>query len=338
MLFSPLRIRSLTLKNRVALAPMCQYSARDGVPQPWHLVHLGARAAGGAGVVMTEATAVSPEGRITPGCTGIWNDDQQKAWAPIARFIHDQGAVPAMQLAHAGRKVHIPYDAAVVGPSAMPFSDEYPTPYELTSAEINTLIQKFGCAATRAHAAGFQVLELHMAHGFLLHSFLSPLSNHRSDIYGGSLENRMRFPLAVVDEVRRRLPPDFPLWVRISATDWVDGGWDLEQSVQFCKALKERGVDLIDVSSGGSAPDAVVPMAPNYQVAFSSRIRSEAGIMTGAVGLITEAHQADAILREGSADIVLLGRELLRNPFWPLHAARELGVDMPWPPQYQSAR
>jgi len=350
-LFTPLKLRDVELRNRIFLSPMCQYSAVDGVSTDWHLVHLGSRAVGGVGLVIAEKTAVVPEGRITPGCTGIWNDAQVRAFAPIARFVSAQGAAPGIQLGHAGRKASCapPWDGGnpltaaegawrTVAPSAVPFAPGHPEPHALTPDEIETLVARYGEAARRAAAAGFQVVEIHAAHGYLLHQFLSPLSNRRDDPFGGSLENRMRFPLAVARAVRRAFPSSLPVFVRISATDWVDGGWDLAQSIAFARCLKEAGIDLVDCSSGGAAPDAKVPVAPGYQVPFAAAIRREAGIATGAVGLITEPEQAERIVAGGEADAVLLARELLRDPYWPLHAARALGVDVPWPRQYLRAK
>lgn len=351
MLFSPLPLREVTLRNRIAVSPMCQYSARDGVPNDWHLVHLGARAVGGAGLVIAEASAVDAEGRISPGDTGLWNDQQAEAWARIAGFVAEQGAVPGIQIAHAGRKASTdaPWRGGkpvapgaggwqTVAPSPRPFADGYPVPRELTIDEIERVIGAFRDAARRAEQAGFELVEIHMAHGYLIHQFLSPLSNERSDDYGGSLENRMRFALAVARAVRDAFPVERPVFARISATDWVEGGWDLEQSIELARALAENGVDLVDCSSGGTAPDAKVPLGPGYQVPFAAAIRERAGIATGAVGMITEPAQAEAIAASGQADIVLLAREMLRDPYWPLHAARTLGADVSWPSQYLRAR
>jgi len=350
-LFTPIDLRGVRAKNRIFVSPMCQYSAVDGVPNDWHLVHLGARAIGGAGLVMTEATAVNPEGRISPHDVGLWNDEQQAAFARIAAFIQAQGAVAGMQLAHAGRKgsVDAPWRGAPpvpeadggwqpVGPSALPFAPQRTVPREMTTADIDQVVGDFVAAARRALAAGFEVVELHMAHGYLLHEFLSPLSNRRDDSYGGSLENRARLPLAVARAVREVWPEDRPVFARISATDWTDGGWDLEQSVQLAVWLREAGIDLIDCSSGGLTPDARIPVGPGYQTPFATAIRARAGIATGAVGLITEPEQAEQIVATGLADCVFLARELLRDPHWPLHAARRLRVDLPWPPQYERAK
>jgi len=350
-LFSPLRIRELDIRNRIFVSPMCQYSATDGMPGPWHAVHLGSRAVGGAGLVMVEATAVSPAGRITPYCTGLWSDAQRDAFAPIARFIREQGAVPAIQLAHAGRKAST--DAPWRGggplsreqngwqplsPGSIPFTPKHAVPHALTAVEIDMLITAFADSARRARVAGFDVVEVHAAHGYLLHEFLSPLTNRRTDDYGGSLENRMRLPLEVVRAVRQIWPAQLPVFVRLSASDWMEGGWDLAQSIELSRQLKALGVDLVDCSSGGLTTDASIPVAPGFQVPFAEAIRREAGIATGAVGLITEARQAEAIVSAGQADAVLLARAMLRDPYWALHAARELNVDIPWPNQYLRAK
>lgn len=350
-LFTPLKIGDVSFRNRIFVSPMCQYSAHDGMPNDWHLVHLGGRAVGGAGMVMMEATAVLPEGRISLGDTGIWSDTHAEAFARITRFMQAQGAVPAIQLAHAGRKASTdlpwhggkPLATAAGGwtplaPSAIPFAKNYPVPYELSASDLDDLVVAFVSAAQRAHDAGFQCIELHMAHGYLLHEFLSPLANQRNDEYGGSLENRLRLPLRVATEVRKIWPANLPLLVRISATDWVDGGWDLEQSVELCRHLKDIGVDLIDCSSGGMVPDAVIPAGPGFQTPFSEQIRQEVGIATAAVGLITAPEQAEHVLRTGQADAVFLARELLRDPYWPLHAARALHTDVMWPAQYERAK
>ena len=350
-LFSPLQMRSLTLRNRIFVAPMCQYSCLDGMPDDWHLVHLGSRAVGGAALVMTEATAVSPEGRISPGDCGLWNDDQAEAFAPITAFIKAQGAVAAIQLAHAGRKASVqpPWQggAAVspsaggwqpVAPSALPFGPDSPMPRELSAAELDTICDAFEASAKRALQAGFQAVEVHMAHGYLLHQFLSPLSNRRNDDFGGSLENRMRFPLQVARRVREIWPQDLPVMVRISATDWVAGGWDLDQSLKLCQQLKVLGIDLIDCSSAGLVPDAVIPAGPGFQTPLAAQIREQIDIATGAVGLITAAVQAEQIVATGLADVVLLARELLRDPYWPIRAAGELKAEHDWPLQYVRAR
>lgn len=346
-LFEPLTLGDVTLRNRIVVSPMCEYSAIDGVPGDWHLVHLGSRAVGGAGLVFTEATAVSAEGRISPGDTGLWNDAQQAAWTRIAVFIASQGAVAGIQLAHAGRKgsTQVPWkggkalpagqgDWTPVAPSALAFADDYPMPVALDAAGIDKVIADFGAAALRAREAGFRVIELHAAHGYLLHSFLSPLSNHRDDGYGGSLANRARLLREVVAAVRVQWPAPAPLFVRVSATDWAEGGWDIDECVELARWLKHDGVDLIDCSSGGMVPDAKIPVAPGYQVPFAARIRNEVGIATGAVGLITEAHHAEAILARGEADLVLLAREFLRDPYFPRRAAAQLGVTLDAPPQY----
>jgi 2,4-dienoyl-CoA reductase-like NADH-dependent reductase (Old Yellow Enzyme family) len=350
-LFSPIQLRSLTLRNRVFVSPMCMYSSHDGVPNDWHMVHLGSRAVGGAAMVMVEATAVTPDGRISPADSGLWNATQTAAFAPIARFIAEQGAVPAIQLGHAGRKASVQPPwlggaalAAVDGgwqpcaPSPLPFSPASPIPRALEVAELEQLCTAFEDAVERALQAGFKAVELHMAHGYLLHQFLSPLSNHRSDAYGGSLENRMRFPLQVARRVRALWPQELPLLVRISATDWVEGGWDLEQSLQLCRQLKELEIDLVDCSSAGLVPDAVIPVGPGFQTPLSASIRAGVGIATGAVGMITEAVQAEQIVATGQADVVFLARQLLRDPYWPIQAARELKAEHRWPPQYERAR
>jgi 2,4-dienoyl-CoA reductase-like NADH-dependent reductase (Old Yellow Enzyme family) len=351
LLFSPLTIRRLTIRNRLFVSPMCQYSSNDGLPTPWHLVHLGSRAVGGAGLVMVEATAVSPEGRISPLDSGIWSDAHGDALRPVAQFIKEQGAAAAIQIAHAGRKAstNAPWkgDGAVgvsdggwqpIGPSAIPFSPASPTPREMSRQDMDAVADQFAQAAGRAAAAGFDIVEIHMAHGYLLHEFLSPLSNHRNDDFGGTLPNRMQFPLRVAAAVREAWPAHLPLFVRISATDWIDGGWDLAQSIELARELKKIGVDLIDCSSGGTAPGAKIPLAPGYQVPFAEAIRRQAGIATGAVGMITQARQAEQILAEGKADAVLMARQLLRDPYWPLHAAAELGADIAWPKQYGRAK
>ncbi|MBK8250454.1 MAG: NADH:flavin oxidoreductase/NADH oxidase [Gemmatimonadetes bacterium] len=349
MLFEPLTLRSVTLRNRIAASPMCQYSATDGVPNDWHFVHLGGLATGGAGLVIAEATAVSPDGRISPHCTGIWNDTQRDAWKRIAAFVSAQGAVPGIQLGHAGRKAstHRPWEGSgavseggwtPVAPSAVAFSPTYPMPAALDAAGIHPTVDAFREAARRALAAGFQVIELHAAHGYLIHEFLSPLANQRTDAYGGSFENRTRFLHEVVAATREVWPEQFPLFVRLSATDWVEGGWTVEESVALARELRGQGVDLIDTSSAGLSPAQKIALGPGYQVPFARRIREEAGIATGAVGLITDPHQAEAIIANGDADLVLLARELLRNPRWPLAAAKALGVAGPWPRQYERAR
>jgi 2,4-dienoyl-CoA reductase-like NADH-dependent reductase (Old Yellow Enzyme family) len=350
-LFSPLTIRDVTFRNRIAVSPMCQYSCEDGFATDWHLVHLGSRAVGGAGLVIVEATAVEARGRISPGDLGIWKDEHIDKLAQITGFIKEQGSVPGIQLAHAGRKASCqrPWDggAAIapdqpggwqtVAPSPIPFEDSNPVPAELSTAEIQSLVDAFSQAAQRALKAGFEVIEIHAAHGYLLHEFLSPLSNKRTDNYGGSFDNRVRFLLEVTDALRDVMPQGMPLFVRISASDWADNGWDIGESVQLAAVLKQRGVDLIDCSSGGLVPYAKIKVEPGYQVPFAERIRQETGIMTGAVGLITEAHQADDIIRSCKADMVLLARELLRDPYWPLHAAQILDANVRLPLQYERA-
>ncbi len=350
-LFDAYTLRSITFRNRIFVSLMCQYSSVDGLPTSWHLVHLGSRAAGGAGCVIVEASSVSPAGRITAWDSGIWSADHADAFRPITRFIDEQGAVAAIQLAHAGRKASTerpwagggviregPHSWKPVAPSPIPFRQGDPVPHPLTKEEIDDVVAEFASAARHAVAAGFRLIEIHAAHGYLLHEFLSPLSNHRDDEYGGSLENRMRFPLRVAEAVRRSMPGGLPLLVRISASDWVEGGWDLPQSIELCKRLRAIGADLIDCSSGGAVPGAKVEIGPGYQVPFARAIRAEAHIATGAVGLITDARQASEIIREGAADIVLLARAELRDPYWPLHAAKMLGVTAPWPVQYERAK
>jgi 2,4-dienoyl-CoA reductase-like NADH-dependent reductase (Old Yellow Enzyme family) len=350
-LFSPLQQRSITLPNRIAVSPMCQYSAVDGLASEWHLVHLGSRAVGGAGVVMTEATAVSPEGRITPGDLGIWSDGHISALSRITGFIKANGSVPAIQLAHAGRKASMARSwettrpvppsqggwTNVVAPSAEPFSPDYPVPHALDRSGMNIVLADFTAAAHRAAAAGFLLAEVHAAHGYLAHQFLSPLSNLRTDEYGGSLANRAKFPLEIIRAVRAAFPSHLPVWVRVSATDWVHGGLSIDDTVEFARLVKAEGVDLLDVSSGGNDLRQQVPLGSGYQVAFADRIRRETGLSTGAVGLITEPAQADQIIRSGQADVVLLARELLRDPYWPLRAADALHQPASWPVQYERA-
>lgn len=350
-LFDPFPQRSLSLRNRLVVSPMCEYSAVDGMPNDWHMVHLGSRAVGGAGAVIAEATAVSAQGRISPQDTGLWNDAQADAWQPIVRFIKSQGAVAGVQLAHAGRKAstlrpwegHGPVPAGqgdwlTVAPSALPFDTGWNVPLALDEAGIAAVIADFRASAQRALAAGFELIELHAAHGYLLHQFLSPLSNRRDDRYGGSFDNRSRIVREIVAAVREVWPAELPLWLRVSATDWADeGGWDVEQSVQLARELKPLGVDLIDVSSGGLLPHVTIPLGPGYQVPFAARIRREAGIATGAVGLITTAEQAAAIVANGEADVVLMARESLRDPYFPRRAAQILGAQVSPPVQYQRA-
>jgi len=350
-LFDELTIRDVRLANRIAVSPMCQYSCEDGLATDWHLVHLGSRAVGGAALVIAEATAVLPEARISPQDLGIWSEAHIEPLARIAQFIHSQGSVAGIQIAHAGRKASTarPWDGAgklteqeggwndIVAPSAVAFAPNYPMPAAVTVERIASIVDAFGKAAQRALDAGFRVLEIHSAHGYLIHEFLSPLSNHRSDQYGGSFENRTRIVREVVNRVRQYWPERLPLFIRISATDWVEGGWDTDQAVELARSLRTLGVDLVDCSSGGNIADAKIPMAPGYQVPFAERIRRDAGILTGAVGMITEAQQADEIIRRGRADIILLAREMLRDPYWPLHAAAQLGKQISWPAQYLRA-
>lgn len=354
LLFEPLTLRGVTSRNRIWVAPMCQYSAASsgaaaGMPHDWHLVHLGARAVGGAGLVLTEATAVSPEGRISPQDTGIWTDEQAQAWSRIVAFLQEQGALAGIQLAHAGRKASArrpwegrgavsPADGGwvPVGPTDEPFPG-LAEPAALDEDGIAKVRADFVAATRRAVSAGFDVVEVHAAHGYLLHEFLSPLSNTRTDGYGGDRAGRMRLVLEVVEDVRSAWPDDKPLLLRISASDWTEGGWTVEDSVALAKEASARGVDLVDCSSGGNVL-APIPVAPGYQVPFASAVRRDAGVPTGAVGLLTDPQQAEQVLAEGHADVVLLARELLRDPYWPLHAATALGADVPWPVQYDRAR
>jgi 2,4-dienoyl-CoA reductase-like NADH-dependent reductase (Old Yellow Enzyme family) len=349
LLFQPVTFRGVTARNRIVVSPMCQYSAREGLPNDWHLVHLGARAAGGAGIVFTEATHVEARGRITPWCLGLWNEAQAQVLARIAAFVAAQGAVPAIQLAHAGRKAStrrpwegggpLPADDGAwqpIGPSPVPFGEGYPAPQEMTAGHIAEVTAAFRTAARLARQAGFRLLELHAAHGYLLHSFLSPLSNRRGDAYGGALEGRARLLQEALDAIRTEWPAELPLWVRLSCTDWVQGGWELPDAVALARLLRARGdVDLIDCSSGGLSPAQRLPLHPGYQVPFAEAIRREAGIATGAVGLIRSPQQAEEILANGRADVVLLARMLLDDPHWPLHAARALGWEGPWPRPYE---
>jgi 2,4-dienoyl-CoA reductase-like NADH-dependent reductase (Old Yellow Enzyme family) len=350
-LFDPLTIRELTFANRVFVSPMCQYSSVDGYANDWHFVHLGSRAIAGAGLILTEATAVLSEGRISPQDLGIWDDGHIEMLSRIVNFIHEQGSIAGMQLAHAGRKASTrrPWEASgavaeseggwkkVVAPSALAFTDNYPMPQALTTDGIQEIVAAFAAAGRRACQAGFRVVEVHAAHGYLIHEFLSPLSNKREDDYGGSFENRTRLCREVVAAVRSALPKGLPLFVRISATDWVEGGWDIDDSVKLAGELKQMGVDLIDCSSGGNVPHAKIPVGPGYQTSFAERIRREAGIMTGAVGMITSPVQAEHIIRTEQADAVIMAREFLRNPYWPLHAAQELEQPIAWPVQYLRA-
>jgi 2,4-dienoyl-CoA reductase-like NADH-dependent reductase (Old Yellow Enzyme family) len=349
-LFEPFRLRDTELQNRIVVSPMCEYSAKDGHPTSWHMVHLGSRAVGGAALVFTEATGVSAIGRISPVDTGIYLDSHVDAWRPIVQFINEQGALSGIQLAHAGRKASTaapwlggapipPSDGGwtPVAPSALPFDTGYNLPKGLSIAEIDQVVADFAAGARRALQAGFQVVEIHSAHGYLLHEFLSPFSNQRTDDYGGSFENRVRLLLRVASTMREIWPEKQPVFVRISATDWKEGGWDLPQSIELARQLRHVGVDLIDVSSGGAIPNVRIPFGPGYQVGFAEAIRREAGIPTGAVGMISEPTQAETILRNGQADIVLLARELLRDPYWPRRAAQILGVKIKPPVQYERA-
>lgn len=349
LLFSQLTLRDTTVRNRAWVSPMCQYSSRDGHPTDWHLAHLGALARGGAGLVMSEATAVVPEGRISPSDAGIWTDEQADDYERITRFVRDMGAVPGIQLAHAGRKAstRVPWQGrgyvgpedggwTTVGPSAVGYAD-WPAPHELSVAEIADVVRSFAAAAQRADGAGFEVAEMHAAHGYLLHQFLSPLSNHRSDEYGGSFDNRARLLLEVAAAVRAAWPESRPVFVRLSATDWVDGGWALSDTIDVSRRLRDLGIDLVDVSSGGLDPAQRIPAEPGFQVPFARAVRDQAGIPTCAVGLITEARPAEQVLLDGAADAVMLGRAMLRNPHWPLQAAAELGDHVAWPVQYARA-
>ncbi len=350
-LFQPLQLRRITMRNRIAVSPMCQYSSIDGFATDWHLVHLGSRAVGGAALVMTEATAVEERGRISPQDLGIYQDEHIAMLSRITTFIREQGAVAGIQLAHAGRKAstYRPWSGhgeiavedgrwQTVAPSAVPFSSTYPQPAELTEDEIGEVVQHFQDAARRALKAGFQVIEIHAAHGYLVHEFLSPLSNKRRDTYGGPLKNRMRILTEIVDAIRAVQSDEQPLLVRISASDWTEGGLTIEDSVEIARELKRHAVDLIDVSSGGNAASAKIPLSSGYQVPFADAIRNKAHIASGAVGLITEPGHANEILRQGQADIIFLARELLRDPYWPMHAARELRQEISWPDQYVRAR
>lgn len=351
-LFSPLQIKDVTFKNRIAVSPMCQYSSQDGFANDWHLVHLGSKAVGGAGLILLEATGVSPEARITPDDLGIWKEDHLPELKRIVSFLKSQGAVPGIQLAHAGRKashrspwkggtaLHPGEEGAwtTVAPSALAFQEGGITPQALDEAGIQKVKDDFRAAAARSLEAGFQVVEIHAAHGYLLHQFYSPLSNHRTDQYGGSFDNRIRLLLEVVQSVQEVWPPHLPLLVRLSATDWTQGGWTVGDSVELVRRLKAQGVDLIDTSTGGNVPTAQIPAGPNYQVPFAEQIRKEAHILTGAVGIITQPGQAEEIIASGKADLVLIAREFLRDPHFPLHAAKALGVDVAWPVQYERAK
>jgi 2,4-dienoyl-CoA reductase-like NADH-dependent reductase (Old Yellow Enzyme family) len=351
-LFDPLKLRGVEFANRIAVSPMCQYSCTEGLANDWHFVHLGSRAVGRAAAVIAEATAITADSRISPQDLGIWTDEHIEPLRRVFSFIAEQGSVPGIQLAHAGRKASTnqPWNGGkpispteggwtpIFAPSALAFADGYQVPQALTLAEIGSIIEAFTAAARRAQAAGAKLIELHSAHGYLLHSFLSPLSNQRTDQYGGSFANRIRIVCEVVTAVRKVWPEQYPLWVRVSATDWTEGGWTPEESVELAKTLKSLGVDLIDCSSGGNVARAKIPVGPGYQVVFAEKIRREAGISTGAVGMITDPAQADQIIRSGQADVVILARQFLRDPYWPLLAAHALGQDIQWPLQYDRAR
>lgn len=351
LVFSPLKLKSITLKNRLVISPMCQYSATDGFANDWHLVHLGSRATGGAALIIQEATAVLPEGRISYGDLGIWKDEHIAPLQRITKFITDNGAVPGIQLAHAGRKASCevpwagggqlkegPHAWQTVAPSAIPFYEKDHTPHALTIAEIKTIVQAFTDATKRSLAAGFKVIEVHAAHGYLINQFLSPTSNQRKDEYGGSFENRIRFLLEIIEAVQTEWPAELPVFVRISATEWVEGGWTIEDSVQLAGILKTKGIDVIDCSSGGNAAHAKITAGPGYQVPFAAAIKKQAQIPTSAVGIITQAQQAEAILQAGEADLIFIARESLRDPHFPLHAAKALGDDIDWPNQYVRAK
>ncbi|GGB77757.1 NADPH dehydrogenase NamA [Dyadobacter sediminis] len=350
-LFTPLTIKNISFKNRIVVSPMCQYSSVDGFANDWHLVHLGSRAVGGAALLIAEATAVSPEGRISPEDLGIWKDEHIEKLKQITDFIAAQGSVAGIQLGHAGRKAstfpawkgrgQVPADQGgwkTVGASAIPFHETENAPEELGIEGIRKVIGDFAAAAGRSLKAGFKVIEIHAAHGYLIHQFLSPLSNIRSDEYGGSFENRIRILLEVIESVQQVWPADFPLFVRISATDWAENGWNENESVELAKILKNTGVDLIDVSTGGLVPSVKIPVGPSYQVPFSAKIKKEAEMMTGAVGMITETQQAEDILQHHEADLIVMAREFLRDPYFPLHAAHQLGEDIVWPVQYDRAK
>jgi 2,4-dienoyl-CoA reductase-like NADH-dependent reductase (Old Yellow Enzyme family) len=350
-LFTPLTLREIELKNRIVVSPMCEYSSQDGFANNWHLVHLGSRAVGGAALVITEATAVSPEGRISPGDLGIWKDAHIEKLKEITDFIVQQGAVPGIQLAHAGRKASmaIPWQGGqslslsqggwqILAPSAIPFSAGNETPQAMTREGIDKVISDFRSAAQRALQAGFKIIEIHAAHGYLLNEFLSPLSNQRADQYGGSFDNRIRFLLELIAAIRSVWPAGYPLFVRISSSDWTQGGWTIADSVALAKIIKTKGIDLIDCSSGGLNPNATIPAGPGYQVPFAEQLRKQADIPTGAVGIITEPHQAEAILATGQADLIIIAREFLRDPYFPLRAAHDLGAEIKWPVQYERAK
>lgn len=351
LLFQPLQLREIELKNRIVVSPMCQYSSEDGFANDWHLVHLGSRAVGGAGLIIVEASAVSPEGRITPSDLGIWKNEHIPFLKRITEFIQSQGTVPGIQLAHAGRKAshHVPWKGGAAltpdedawqtfAPSCISFKEGEPAPIAMAKEDINRLINDFHAAAIRALKAGFRLIEIHAAHGYLINEFLSPLSNQRNDEYGGSFNNRTRLLLEIVRSIRQSWPDDYPLFVRISATDWVDGGWTADDSVKLAEVLKNEGVDLVDCSSGGNSPLQKIPSGPLYQVPFAERIRKETSMRTGAVGLITSAEQAEQILSNEQADLIIFARQLLRDPYFPLHTAKDLEVDIPWPVQYERAK
>ncbi|MEP7233449.1 MAG: NADH:flavin oxidoreductase/NADH oxidase [Ginsengibacter sp.] len=351
LLFEPIKIRSVEFKNRIVVSPMCEYSSEDGFANDWHLVHLGSRAVGGAGLVFTEATAVSPAGRITPEDLGLWKDDHIEFLNRIVSFIEKQDAVPGIQLAHAGRKAShsSPWKGGkalmedegsweTLAPSAIAYKEEEPLPKAMTAKDIQKLVVDFTSAAKRAIKAGFKVIEIHAAHGYLINEFLSPLSNHRTDEYGGTLENRARLLLEIVAAIRDVVKNELPLFVRISATDWVEGGWTEDDSVSLAKILKAKDVDLIDCSSGGNSHQQKIPVKPLYQLLFAEKIKKEAGILTGAVGLITTANEAEEILKNQQADFIIMARQFLREPYFPLHAAVQLGEDIMWPVQYERAK
>lgn len=351
-LFEPLQLRNVVLPHRILVSPMCQYSCVDGLANDWHFVHLGSRAVGRAAAVLTEATAVTADGRISPQDLGIWSDAHIEPLRRIFQFIEKQGSVPGMQLAHAGRKASTsePWKGSkplspdqggwtpIYAPSAIPFNEGYQVPHELSPAETHKVIEAFAAAAGRANQAGAKIIELHGAHGYLLHSFLSPVSNQRKDAYGGSLNNRMRVVCETVEAVRKVWPQEYPLLIRISATDWAEGGWTVNDSVALARVLGPLGVDLFDCSSGGNVASARIPVGPGYQVAFAEQVRRQAGVLTGAVGMITDSAQADQIIRSGQADVVFLARQFLREPYWPLLAARELHQEINWPLQYERAK
>ena len=351
-LFEPLKLRGVEFANRIVVSPMCQYSCTDGLANDWHFVHLGTRAVGRAAAVIAEATAITADSRISPQDLGLWTDAHIEPLYRAFSFIAEQGSVPGIQLAHAGRKASTsqPWNGGkpitpdqggwtpIFAPSELPFSDGYQLPKALSVAQIGSIVEAFAAAAQRAQAAGAKLVELHSAHGYLLHSFLSPLSNQRTDQYGGSFANRIRIVCEVVTAVRKVWPDQYPLWVRISASDWTEGGWTVEESIELARTLKPLGVDLIDCSSGGNVARAKIPVGAGYQVAFAERVRREAGMPTGAVGMITDPAQADQIIRSGQADIVILARQFLRDPYWPLLAAAALGQDIQWPLQYDRAK